>query len=160
MMLAGVALTMLGGIMDANSRAGQLKGEAATAKFNADVMSNRATETAAAGARQEEQARREYRQFAGEQGSAISENGFASSGSLLDLVSQSETRANLDALRIRTGSQRETAGLQAEAAGYRMRSSIAKSLVGPTRFAGYLGALGQGLSGVGRYQASQKPAGT
>ena len=105
-LIIGGGARALGSIMEGNSQAGQYKAEAAFEKQNALNLTAQAQQIGAAGARDEEAARREYRAFAGGQAATISESNLGMEGSALDIVRDSETAANLDALLARHATAR------------------------------------------------------
>ncbi len=143
---AGAAVKFIGGIADANNQAGQLKAESAAEKQNAINLTAESQAVGASGARREEQARREYRSFAGEQFASISESNLGTDGSALDVARDSEAQGYLDALNIRYAAQEESRSIRNSARQATYRSKIASSMAKRAKAAGYLGALGGALS--------------
>ena len=146
--MVGGGAKVLGGIMQTNSQVGQLKTESAAEAENARRLGLQAGVAYGAGARNEEQFRREYRDFAGEQAAAIGEGSLSSTGSILDIVRQSEARANLDALKVRQRGVAEGQQLENEAGNARMRSSLARTMAKRARIAGTIGTIGD-IAGAG-----------
>jgi hypothetical protein len=148
-LIIGGGARALGSIMEGNSQAGQYKAEAAFEKQNALNLTAQAQQIGAAGARDEEAARREYRAFAGGQAATISESNLGMEGSALDIVRDSETAANLDALNIRHDAGERAREARYGAAQARSRSSLARQMAGRARLGGYIGAAGQIAGTVG-----------
>ena len=128
--------------MQTNTQVGQLKTDSAAEAENARRLDMQAGSAFQAGARNEEQSRREFRDFAGAQAASIGEGGLSSTGSLLDIVRQSEARANLDALNIRQRGVAEGQAFQTEAGNARMRSSLARTMASRARLAGNIATIG------------------
>jgi hypothetical protein len=146
--VVGGGAKVLGGIMQTNSQVGQLKTESAAEAENARRLGLQAGVAYGTGARNEEQFRREYRDFAGTQAAAIGEGSLSSTGSILDIVRQSEARANLDALKVRQRGVAEGQQLENEAGNARMRSSLARTMAKRARIAGTIGTVGD-IAGAG-----------
>jgi hypothetical protein len=143
----GKGLMSLGDIMDANAQSGSLRSQGLMEQQNERMLYRRAEQIGSEGARNEEALRRDYRRFAGNQAAAISESGLTNDGSALDVVRDSETQANMDALnlRYRATSEAQGATFQAQQAG--MRSSLARQMAKRVRASGYLRAVGRFAGG-------------
>lgn len=141
-LMVGGGAKALGSIMEGNAQAGQYKAEAAFERQNALNLAAQAQQIGSAGARDEEAARREYRSFAGDQAATIAESNLGMEGSALDIVRDSETAANLDALNIRHDAGERAREARYGAAQARSRSSLARQMAGRARLGGYLGAVG------------------
>lgn len=113
---------------NAADQAGQQYANAEIEDSNADALTKRAGQASAEGVRNEEQLRRGYRDFAGKQLTSIAESGLAGDGSAIDVVRDSETRANLDALKVRYQADTQREGLMTDARAAKFRSAIARAL--------------------------------
>lgn len=148
LMAVATAAQVVGSIADSNAKSGQYRAQGQVEDYNARVLDGRAAQARSEGARNEEQFRRSYRDFAGSQLASIGESGLSGDGSALDIVRDSETRANLDALKIRYEATNRGAMLDSEAAGARMRSSLAKQMAKRAQVAGAFDAIGAGARGA------------
>lgn len=148
LMAVATAAQVIGTIADTNAKAGQYRAQGQIEDYNARVLDGRAAQARSEGARNEEQFRRSYRDFAGTQAASISESGLSGDGSALDVVRDSETRANLDALKIRYEATNQGSMLASEAAGARMRSSLAKQMAKRAQIAGAFDTIGAGARGA------------
>lgn len=142
-------LKALGSISDMNAEVGGLMGQSRAEAQNARVLDGRAQQVGQETARNEEQMRRQYRDFAGSNAAAIAESGIANGGSALDVVRDSETRAELDALKLRYQGTEEAKNLRYQAGGARMRSQMARDLAKRRQAAGFLELGSQGLNTFG-----------
>lgn len=157
--VAGAA-KVLGGIADTNSQVGQYKTQSRVEAENARRLGLDASNAYSVGVRNEEQSRREYRDFAGTQIAGAAEGALSSSGSLLDIVRQSETRANLDALKIRHEGVSRGQALSDESKQATMRSELARKMAKRARLAGTLRTIGDIASTAGSiYSAGAGGAG-
>lgn len=95
---------------------------------NARNLDDLASQISQAGARDEEKARREYRQFAGMQFASIAESGLGNEGSALDVARDSEAQAYLDDLNIRHDAGSRVREVRYEAAQARSRSALARAM--------------------------------
>lgn len=143
----GTGLMALGDIMDANAQSGSLKAQGLMEQQNERMLYRRADQIGSEGARNEEALRRDYRRFAGTQAGAISESGLTNDGSALDIVRDSETQANMDALNIRYRATSEAQATRYEAQQAGMRSSLARQMAKRVRVSGYLRAVGRVAGG-------------
>lgn len=118
----------LGGIADTNAQIGDYKTQARVEAENARRFEFEAGSAFSVGARNEEQQRRGYRDFAGREAAASGEGGLAFTGSLMDIVRQSETRANLDALKLRYEGVSKGSSLMDQSRQALARSKLAKAM--------------------------------
>lgn len=134
---------------ESTNAAGEYYAEAHARKQNAINLENQASQVGSVAARNEEQARREYRQLAGDQAAAQAENGFDAGGSALDVVRDSETQAYLDALNIRYAGESEARSLRFSASQERLKSKLASKMVSRVKWATHLAAAGASMGGGG-----------
>jgi hypothetical protein len=144
--IAGGGLQALGSISDMNAEVGSLRAQSRAEAQNARVLDAKAQTVGQETARNEEQLRRQYRDFAGKQASAIAESGIANSGSVLDVVRDSETRAEYDALKMRFQGTSEAKDLRYQAGAARMRSQLARDLAKRRQVTGFLDVASAGVS--------------
>ena len=147
--LAAVAIAaqVLGKVAETNAAVGQHNTQAKMSDRNAQILEQRGLQIGADAARNEEALRRDYRDFAGTQLAAAAESGLGTGGSILDVIRQSESRANLDALNIRYRGQTEAQGFRAEAGTERVTSSLARQMASKAKAAGALGIIGTAAGG-------------
>lgn len=152
--IAGGGLQALGSISDMNAEVGGLMAQSKAEAQNARVLDGRAQTVGQETARNEEQMRRQYRDFAGSNAAAIAESGIANGGSVLDVVRDSETRAELDALKLRYQGTSEAKNLRYQAGESRMRSQMARDLAKRRQVSGFLdiasAGIGAGMSIYGK----------
>ncbi|PWR24985.1 hypothetical protein [Zavarzinia aquatilis] len=117
---------------------------ASAANWNAGQMDAAATRTLAATNAEEDRLRRQQAQELGRQRAAFAESGLAPSGSVLDVMTESATNAELDALTLRYRGQVEANDL-------RNQGSITRWQGRQARRAGYIGAGAALLSGASSF---------
>jgi hypothetical protein len=145
LLVASVATQAIGQIQQAQVAKKAADYNAALAEQNAAVQRQQA------GAREEAQ-RREAGQVLGAQRAAFAQSGGGMGGSAADVMQQSATNAELDALTLRYEGELRARGLEAEAAGERFAGKAALSQ-------GYFNAAPTILSGASQYgemKAGQK----
>lgn len=159
--LAAVATVanVLGSISDTNAQVGSFKAQAKGEQYNAQVLRNSAGMVGAEGARNEEAQRRDFRDFAGRQAAGASEGGVGLGGSVFDVIRDSETRANLDALNIRYAADTKRQNLNQEAGMADMRSSLARQMAKRARATGTLRTIGAAASGAAQTRSAFKAGG-
>lgn len=140
--IVGGGAKVLGGIMDTNSQVGQYKAQGAVERENQRRLGLESSNAYQVGVANESQQRREGRAVLGDMAAGSAEGALSMSGSLLDIVRQSETRANLDALKVRYDGVSRGQALANESAQAGMRSQLAKSMAKRARVAGIIGTAG------------------
>lgn len=161
--IAGGGLTALGQISDMNAEVGMQQAQSRAEAQNARVLDARAQTVGQETARNEEQLRRQNRDLAGSNAAAIAESGIANGGSVLDVVRDSETRAELDALKLRYQGATESKNLRFQAGEARMRSQLARDMAKRARIGGLLSVAATGLmtaGAVGKFGAPKGIGGT
>jgi hypothetical protein len=137
---AGVSLAGTGVSAYGQVQAG--KNANATAKFNAEMQNRAAHDAEVRGSLDAADKRQETRQLIARQIAALSGTGAdLTSGTALDLMTESAGMGALDALRIRYNAQNQAAGLNAQADIGRFEGRAAQR-------AGYMNAAGTLLSGA------------
>ena len=98
------------GIMQAQAGLQQGKMDHALANYNAEVDELASSRIMEKGYRDESTLRRSFDQFRGGQKAAIGKSGVAFSGSVMDVLAESATNAELDAMNTRFNALTEAAG--------------------------------------------------
>lgn len=138
--IGGTALEA-GGQIYAGNAAG------AAADYNAQVARQKAEQTRQAAAEEERRARIQGRKAIGRQRAAFGASGIALGGSALDVLSETASNAELDALTIRHGGAVKAQGFENEATLDEFKGSVARTQ-------GYLGASATILKSVGSAASS------
>lgn len=157
--IASTAMQAIGQIQQANAASASYQSQQAAANYNATIMDQNARiERDQANAREEAQ-RREARQILGAQRAAFSQSGVGLGGSAADVMEQSATNAELDALTMRYEGEMKARGLMASAEAERYQGRAAGANASAAMRAGYMGAVGSILGGAasyGTYQENQR----
>lgn len=128
LLVSSMVLTAAGGVYkaDAEKKAGQYQAE--VADQNAKLNDFRAEQAGQIGAIQEEQHRAKVRQLAGTQRANLAANGVdLGSGTALDMVTETYTMGEQDALMVRYNAMNEAWGFRTEAVNDRNRGRFAKA---------------------------------
>ncbi len=156
LIIASTAMQAVGAIQQANAASASYKSQQQAADYNATVLEqNAGVERSQANAREEAQ-RREARRILGSQRAAFSQAGTGLSGSAADVMAQSATDAELDALTLRYEGDMRSRGMMAQAEGERYHGRVASANASSAKTAGYLSAAGSILSGAGNYAGYQE----
>jgi hypothetical protein len=118
------------------------------AEYNQKVEAQRSTIATQQATVNESAQRRRTAMFLGRQTAAVAENA-GLSGTGLDLIEQSATEAELDALNIRYGGALESMSASSQATLYGMQAEDAET-------SGYVGAASSALSAYGGYTKGKK----
>jgi hypothetical protein len=153
---ASAAIGVVGTLSQASAASASAKSERDAALWNAENDRQRATTSLQQSNAQEEVQRRNARKQAGTMRAGLIENGIAlESGTGADLVEESSLNAEMDALNIRYQGQLNAKGYGESANQNTFAASAAEARGKNARTAGYFGAAGQVLSGVGGYIQGQ-----
>ncbi len=154
-MIASTVMSAISAIQQANSQSAAYKSQQQAADYNAAILTqNAASERAAANQREEAQ-RREARQILGSQRASFAQAGTGLSGSAADVMAESATNAELDALTLRYEGDMRARGLLAEAEGEKFQGRVAGANAKQAKTAGYMNAVGSILGGAGNYMDRQ-----
>lgn len=124
---ASMALTAYGGIQKASAEKAAGGYQAEVADVNAKQADYKAEQTGRIGAIKEEQHRAKVRQFAGSERATFAANGVdVGSGTAADLVDETYTLGEADALTIRYNAMNEAWGFRAQATDLRQQGQFAK----------------------------------
>lgn len=111
MQMAGGAAGAIGALVQGRQERNRIDVQRDIEQFNIKVGEQNAALTAQQASVREEQQRRESRQILGTQRAAIAQSGVGFGGSSADIIRQSETSAELDALNIRYAGVLERMGI-------------------------------------------------
>jgi hypothetical protein len=154
---ASAAIGVIGTLSQASAASASARSEADAARWNAENDRQRATTSLQQANAQEELQRRNARKSAGNLRAGLVENGIALEGGTgADLVEESSLNAEMDALNIRYQGQLNAKGYNESANQNMYAASAADARAKNAKTAGYLGAAGQVLSGVGGYVQGQQ----
>jgi len=137
LVVGGTALSAYGNIQ-------QGKAEQKKHDYNATMLRQNAETENQQGNQREEAQRRKAREVLGSQAAAFAQSGGGSGGSAADIMKQSSTNAELDALTIRYESGLKATGLKNAAAAETFAGKVSKQQ-------GYYGAVNSVLSGGSTY---------
>lgn len=151
LIIASTAMQAIGAIQEGNANAASLRASQNAANYNAQVSEFNAANQRAVANQQEEAQRRQARQVLGAQRAAVSQAGIGTSGSAADVMQQSATDAELDALSLRYEGDLRARGMLAEADLQRYDAQVAGMNAKAAQRAGYMNAVGSILGGSGRY---------
>ena len=126
------------------------------ANFNAAILNQNATVARQQADAQEEAQRRKSRQVLGQQRAAFAQAGTGLDGSAADVMEQSATMAELDALTMRYEGDLQARGLGNQAKAAKFEGKMAKR----NSYFQAAGTLLSGSADYGAYKKSQKPSGT
>jgi hypothetical protein len=137
-----IASKGIGAFTEGSVQSGNAANDARAEDENAKNLMTLASQIGQKGAADEDQARREYRSFAGDQLASISESNLGTDGSALDVARDSESKAYLDALNIRheAGEQARVVRYGAEQA--HMRSKLAREFQKRAKYKMFLEGTG------------------
>jgi hypothetical protein len=162
LMIAASAMQAVGAIQQGKMAQAQGQAQQNAANYNARMKEIEAGITREQTNAREEQQRRQARQVMGRQRAAVAQAGIGWGGSALDIMEESATFAELDALTIRYEGDLKAKGLLAEAEYDRYSGAVAAAMGKAAKKASYVSAAASLLSGAaGAYKGfAAAPAGT
>lgn len=146
LLIGAAAFQALGAIQRAQSQVANLQSQAAASDYNAQVARVQSERTLQLSSLEQSRLRREQAQFLGRQRAAAAQSGVGLGGSNRDILERSETLAELDALNVAYEGAVRARGYTSQAELDEFQARTFRSQVGPTRRAGFLSAVGGGLS--------------
>lgn len=149
--VGSAVVSAFGAIASGDQASQNADAQAAAANYNATVQRQQADQALAVANADEERQRRAGRAVLGQQRAAIAESGGGFGGSAFDIMSDSATAAELDALNIRYQGQLQSRGFRAQAGLSDYEAAMARSNARQARIGGYIGAGAALLSGAARY---------
>jgi hypothetical protein len=147
LIMAGVAA--VGAFAQGSSEAANYGAQQKALNYQADIEAANAKMVGQQASAEEERVRREGRQVLGAQRAAIAESGTSFSGSNLDVMRQSTTAAELDALNVQYAGNVERIGLLNQEKATRFNAKVAGANKKSANKMRWLSAIGAGLSGYG-----------
>jgi hypothetical protein len=148
LMIAASAMQAVGAIQQGKMAAAQGEAQMNAANYNARMKEIEAGITREQANAREEQQRRQARQVLGKQRAAVAQAGIGFGGSALDIMEQSATFAELDALTIRYEGDLKAKGLLAEAEYDKYSGQVAMAMGKAQKKAAYVSAAASMLSGA------------
>lgn len=146
------AVSAAGAAASAISQSAQEKQKADIADRNAKLSDQQSEQVLAQGVEREQGVRMQAAQQLGAQRAAVSESGFnASSGSALDVQTQSSQMAELDALQTRYQGILQGESLTDQAAQQRYQADVSRTNAKTALATGFLSAAGSALTGYAQY---------
>jgi hypothetical protein len=156
--IVSTVFSAIGAIQQANSQSAAYKSQKQASDYNAAVLTQNAANERAAANQREEAQRREARMILGSQRAAFAQAGTGLGGSAADVMEQSSTDAELDALTLRYEGDMRARGMMAQAEGERFQGRVAGYNAKQAKTAGYMDAVGSILGGAGNYMDRQATA--
>lgn len=150
LMAAAAAVSAVGAIKGAQAQSASYKSAAAAARYNATAEMQNATSAAQAASANEMAVRRQNDQRMGAMRASAAESG-GFTGTNLELLDQSATNMELDALNTRYTGQTRAAGLLSQANLDAFQSRADQLNARSSMTAGYIGAASQALGAYSNY---------
>ncbi len=148
LMIAASAMQAVGAIQQGKMAEAQGRAQMNAANYNARMKEIEAGITREQSNAREEQQRRQARQLLGRQRAAVAQAGIGWGGSALDIMEQSATLAELDALTIRYEGDLKARGLLAEAEFDKYAGQVAMASGKAAKKASYISAAASLLQGA------------
>lgn len=144
----GTAFGAVSSIQQGKAQSAMYQAQANTADQNAKISEKQAEISAQNGADEEQRVRNRTAAIAGSQKAAFSASGLdTAQGSPLDVLTDTNTQGNLDALSTRTNAANQTWGYQAEQNNYNNQAGAMRSAASNASQAGTIGAFTSLLTG-------------
>ena len=148
LLVAASAMQAVGAIQQGKMAEAQGRAQQQAANYNARMKEIEAGITREQTNAREEQQRRQARQILGKQRAAVAQAGIGWGGSALDIMEESATLAELDALTIRYEGDLKAKGLLAEAEFDRYSGEVSAAMGKAAKRASYVSAAASILSGA------------
>lgn len=157
--IGGTVLGAVGAIQQGNAAAEAGRYNAQVAEMNATMSERRAKDALERGAREEQKQRQQLAALKGKQVAAMAANGVdLGFGSPLDLIVDTATLGELDALTIRKNSANEAYDHRVAAVNGRADGTLSRMNADAAQTGGYLNAAGTLLGGAGNaYRDYRRP---
>lgn len=148
--LAGTAMSAVGQMQAGKAQSAAAKHEQLVANNNAIIANRMADDARKRGDVEEEDHRRKTAALQARQVTVMAANNLdVTSGSPLDVLGDTATLGELDALTIRANARREALGHQAQAMNFEAQGQAAGLKASAAKTAGTIGALGTIAGGIG-----------
>jgi hypothetical protein len=145
----GTVVSAAGAVQQGRAASAAATADANAADQNAKIATRQAEIAAQNGAQEERETRRRGLAVAGAQRAAYSANGLdISSGSPLDVLTDTGRQSELDALQVRRNAANEVWGYQAQSTNYSNQANASRATAKNARRAGNMAAVGQLLTGA------------
>lgn len=158
LLIAATAASAFGAIQQGHSQAAALNAQAQASSYNAAVSRQQAEQALRVSSAQQMQLRREQRQQAGVRRAAAAQAGVGMGGSTADVLEQSRTLEELDALNVAYEGSLRARGFSTQADLDEFYARSYRSQAKSAKRAGYLQAAGNVASGS--YQIGRAPRST
>jgi hypothetical protein len=149
--IASTAFSVLGAISSANTQSDNYNSQAGVNDYNAAVARNQSTSALSESTAAQEAQRRRARQVLGEQRAGIAQSGTGFGGSNADIMEQSQTLAELDALNLAYSGDLKSKGYLAQADLETNSAAINRRSAGAAKTSGYINAGRSLLVGAANY---------
>lgn len=149
--IASTAFGVLGAISQGNTAGDNYEQSAAMNDYNAAVARNQSTSALSESAAAQSAQRRRAREVLGEQRAGIAQSGTGFGGSNADLMEQSQTLAELDALNLAYEGDLKSKGFLEQSKIEGVSAASNRRNAGSARTSGYIGAGRALLVGAGSY---------
>lgn len=160
LMIGSTLIGATGQIQEGKAAAASSRYNAQVAEMNATLSDRAAKDALERGKLEEQKSRRQTAGLIGEQTAAMAANGVdVTFGSPLDLIVDTATQGEVDALTIRKNTYREERDLRQQASNYRGQAGVDRASGASALSGGYLGAAGTVLGGGAKSYAQGKSAG-
>lgn len=148
--LAGTALGAVGQVQQGQAAAASARYNAKVADMNAQISERRARDALERGKLEEQKKRTQVQQVIGRQKAAMAANGVdVGFGSPLDVLVDTATLGEVDALTIRSNTAREAYDFKVQAANGRADANLSRMNASSASTAGFLNAGATLLTGAG-----------
>ncbi|MCV6545693.1 MAG: hypothetical protein OIF56_00145 [Cohaesibacter sp.] len=149
LMIAGTMISAAGQMSQAHAQADAANYNARVAEMNAQIAEKRSKDAFERGQQDEQKKRQDVAQIQARQKAAMAANGVdLGYGSALDLLVDSATMGELDALTIRSNTAREAYNHDVDAVNKRSQSQLFRMEAKAAKTGGYLNAMGTLIGGA------------
>jgi hypothetical protein len=148
-------LQAIGSVVSGAEQSAQLKATEQTAKANAQMARDDATNELRIATADAEGQRRRGNRIVAEQATAFSQSGFGIADSAMDSLRISSSEAELDAMNVQYKGDLRARGLKSQANAYESEASAAKAARKTIPFKTAIGAATSLLSGYGKMQGAR-----
>ena len=150
----GAAGTMFGGIssiVEGNTQSSNYLAQAQAADYNAAMQRQQAQQVAAQGTNKQNLQQQQATKMLGEQKAAIGQSNLGFSGTMADIMDESEAKARLDQLNIAYDTNMQSNNLIDQANMSEYQANIARNNASRANSGGWLGAAGKLFGGGAKY---------
>jgi hypothetical protein len=146
---AAAVVALVGALVQGRQQANELRQQGEIEGYKAKVAAQNAQVAGQQASAEQERLRRESRQVLGAQRAAIAESGTGFSGSNLDIMRQSTTMAELDALNIQYAGEMERRGLLQESTMFQYNKDMLRQKARSVMRQRWIAAIGAAASAYG-----------